>query len=73
MNQVISSHGAGALALRYCNKTLPLQVLRSAAGFYIGTADDEGPCSRESVQYWRQEADARSALTNGHWTQRLEP
>lgn len=42
-------HGQGLLALEYCGKRLPLQVLQSAAGFYIGTMDDDGPCSRESV------------------------
>jgi len=43
---------SGALALAYTGKRLPLQVLRSAAGHYIGTHDDEGPVSRESVEYF---------------------
>jgi len=30
----------GNLAQLYCGKLLPLQVLQSQAGFYIGTADD---------------------------------
>ena len=41
----------GLLALAYVGKRLPLQVLRSAAGHYIGTFDD-GPASRESVEYF---------------------
>jgi hypothetical protein len=43
---------SGALALAWTGKRLPLQVLRSAAGHYIGTQDDEGPVSRESVEYF---------------------
>lgn len=44
------SHKAsfGQLALTYCGKFLPLEVLQSAAGHYIGTRDTEGPVSRES-------------------------
>ena len=30
----------GQLALEYCGKRLSLQILRSNAGFYIGTCDD---------------------------------
>lgn len=49
---------------------LPLQVLRSAKGFYIGTANDEGPVSRESVEYWDSLLAAADALKNQRWTQR---
>lgn len=28
---------------------LPLRVVESASGFYIGTVDDYGPVSRESI------------------------
>jgi hypothetical protein len=38
----------GHLALIYAGKFLPLEVLHSAAGHYIGTRDSEGPVSRES-------------------------
>ena len=38
----------GHLALNYAGKYLPLEVLHSAAGHYIGTRDHEGPVSRES-------------------------
>lgn len=49
---------------------LPLQVLRSHAGIYIGTADDEGPVSRESVEYFPTEGEAHRALAKGTWTQK---
>lgn len=63
----------GLLAMEYCNKRFPQQVLRSAAGFYIGTFDDDGPVSRESVEYWRKREAADQALSTGEWTQRSEP
>ena len=64
----------GHLAKTYCNKDMPLQVLKSAAGFYIGTCDSHGcPVSRESVQYWRNQEPAEHALSTGEWTQRSEP
>ena len=44
----------GQLANLYCLKTLPLQVMHSSAGYYIGTCDENGlPVSRESAQYWK--------------------
>ncbi|CAJ2794328.1 Uncharacterised protein [Burkholderia pseudomallei] len=63
----------GALAWRYTGKRLPLQVLRSVAGYYIGTADDEGPISRESVEYFPTRDLAERALVAGCWTQRFVP
>ena len=64
----------GKLALEVCGKALPLRVLQSQRGFYIGTFDDEaGPCSRESNEYFRKEAQATKALNTGAWTQKLEP
>jgi hypothetical protein len=48
----------------------PLEVLLSAAGFYIGTADAEGPISRESLEYWKSQDEALTALKTGGWTQR---
>ena len=35
-----------------CGFQLPLQVLQSAAGFYLGTSELGMPISRESVEYW---------------------
>lgn len=63
----------GQLALEYCGKHLPLQILRSAAGFYIGTADDSGPVSRESAEYYVTRDCAERALALGAWTQRPYP
>lgn len=63
----------GLLALSI-GRRLPLQVCRSASGFYIGTLDAEGlPCSRESREYWRRAEAAETALKRRDWTQRLEP
>jgi len=59
----------GKLALEYCDKKLPVQVMRSNAGYYIGTCDDDGPVSRESCEYWRKQSDADDALINDSWTQ----
>ena len=51
------SHKAsfGQLALTYCGKFLPLEVLQ-APPYYIGTRDTEGPVSRESREYFRSHA-----------------
>jgi hypothetical protein len=64
---------SGALALAWTGKRLPLQVLRSAAGHYIGTQDDEGPVSRESVEYFPNHHAAQRALDTHAWTQRAHP
>ncbi|MCO3741676.1 hypothetical protein FA130_20375, partial [Pseudomonas aeruginosa] len=37
---------------------------------YIGTLDEEGPASRESVEYYPSRDLAQQALDNGTWTQR---
>lgn len=63
----------GYLALAYTGKRLLLQIRHSATGHYIGTADDDGPVSRESVEYFRSHQAANHALTTGRWQQRLEP
>ena len=63
----------GQLALIYCDKLLPLEVLHSAAGHYIGTRDIAGPVSRESREYFRSYAAAQRALERGGWTQLAEP
>ena len=52
----------------------PLKVLRSAAGYYIGTQDETGmPVSRESREYYPTYDDADQALQNRTWTQRQHP
>jgi len=47
-----------------CATKLTLQVLRSAAGFYIGTQCECGPYSRESGYFESPEA-AGTALSRG--------
>jgi len=62
----------GYLAARYCRLRLPIKVLQSGAGYYIGTWND-GPCSRESQEYYPNKESAQSALTNNTFTQRESP
>ncbi len=73
LTQQPARQAVGALALAFCGKRLPLQVLRSAAGYYIGTFDDDGPCSRESEEYWSLRAQAEQALATEQWTQKVTP
>lgn len=73
LDQLKARFPQGKLAKEWCNKRLPLQLLRSNAGFYIGTADDEGPVSRESNEYFKDELTARKALETGQWTQKESP
>ena len=63
----------GYLALACTGKRLPLQVHHSAAGHYIGTADADGPVSRESVEYFRSQHAADHTLATGRWQQRTHP
>jgi hypothetical protein len=63
---------SGHLAKAFGGVDLPLYVLPSSAGFYLGTFD-EGPYSRESVEYFPSWDAAEDALKNGTWTQRTEP
>lgn len=55
-----------------CGRELPLQVLESGAGFYIGTfCPDCGPNTRESERYWRKREQAQTALDTGKWVPRI--
>jgi hypothetical protein len=63
----------GYLALTYAGQRLPLQVCRSAAGYYVGTFDDEGPVSRESAEYFPSHQAASLALASDRWQQRCVP
>jgi hypothetical protein len=67
----------GKLTKEIFNVFLELQVLESARGFYLGTADDGGPVSRESLEYWRTFEEADNALVSKGdfqelWTQKHE-
>lgn len=57
---------------RDCGVELKLEVLRSAAGYYIGTQCDCGPYSRESGYYMTRDAaqkdlDATNNTTPPPW------
>lgn len=61
----------GALATTCGRSDLELQVLQSAAGFYIGTyCRHDGPFTRESAEYFPTRLSADAALSSGHWTRR---
>lgn len=64
MTQMIGQIAAAA------GSQLPVAVIGSAKGFYIGTIEDGLPFSRESVEYWPSPQDADKALAVGEWTQR---
>ncbi len=59
----------GLLAKEILGLTLELRVLKSAAGWYLGTFNDGGPVSRES-EYFQTKFLAESALKNRTWSQR---
>ena len=74
MLQGCMSTSYGQIAQQFLNATLQNQVLKSGAGYYIGTCDPESrPVSRESREYWRTEKEAEKALATGRWTQRPAP
>ncbi|MEM8970602.1 MAG: hypothetical protein AAGD43_00870 [Pseudomonadota bacterium] len=64
----------GYLAYAYDEGLLPLQVLNSPGGWYIGTSSDIGePISRESIEYWETQEQAQSAFDQKSWTQKPNP
>jgi hypothetical protein len=63
----------GFVAHQYGKKLLPLQVCKSAAGYFIGTLDEGSPFSRESDGYYPSEAAAGAALTTLAWEQKPAP
>jgi hypothetical protein len=63
----------GKLA-KQCGMDLPLRVMQSGAGHYIGTQDEDGmPFSRESQDYFPSREAAAEALETGRWTQKQNP
>jgi len=70
MLKASNQNPTGKLAAELAGLKLPLQVLRSGAGFYIGTQNEEGPVSRESVEYFSSQSLAERALEQGTWSQR---
>lgn len=74
MTQLVQSQAAtsakyGVLAAQ-CGEVLPMQVLQSGGGFYLGTCTDRGPFTRESLETWRTAAQAEKAWANGRWSQK---
>lgn len=66
---------SGQLAYEILGIRLPLEVLPAARGFYLGTANDAGPVSRESLEYYPTIEAAEAALESNPpiWTQRDHP
>lgn len=62
----------GQLARAHCGVELPLKVLRSAAGFFIGTEQNGEVYSRES-EYFATRDLAETALATDAWSQRAHP
>jgi hypothetical protein len=60
---LLGETGHGGSSCPDCKEELPLQVLRSAAGYYIGTFCNCGPYSRESG-YYETRKQAEQALTS---------
>jgi hypothetical protein len=55
-----------------CGSPLPVKVLRSAAGYYLGRwCDCCGPYERVSVDYFRSERAAAAALASGDYDTRV--
>jgi len=62
----------GYLAHKWGHVVAPLAILRSRAGWFLGTEGEFGPGSRES-DYFSSPAAAEEALNSGCWAQRPNP
>ena len=70
---IINTDVKGVLATR-AGFDLPIRVLSSCAGYYIGTFSDTlGHVSQESQQYYPTQQLAEEAFRKGTWTQRRYP
>ena len=63
----------GQLAKIFGGQELPLEILPSRPGYYLGTQCDGEPYSRESREYYKTRREAEAALKSGQWTQRPSP
>lgn len=63
----------GVIAQRWCSMKLPVSVLQSANGYYLGTSFNGMPVSRESLEFYDSVNEAMKALDSGIWTQREHP
>lgn len=69
----ISNQSNGVVAQWWLGLKLPVGVMQSASGYYLGTSSDGMPISRESVEYYCTHDEALRALESGNWTQRHHP
>ena len=53
-----------------CKHRARMGVYHSGAGWYIGSYCGCGPYTRESMHYWHDEDQARSAFKTGEWERR---
>jgi hypothetical protein len=69
--RTLDTRPKGLLAREIGGVSLPIQVLHSQRGYYIGTCDEGGPVSRESYESWPTADQAEAALKAGPdaWTQ----
>ena len=71
-------HRTSFICAKYLSEERDLQVLQSAAGFYIGCRagmDDEvpgEPLSRDSQDFYSTHEDAMHDLVDRTWVQRLD-
>lgn len=74
IEETTSKPSYGILAKIHLGEEFNLQVLKTRAGYYIGTQSPDGlPFSRESVEYWQSHCEANDALKTDTWTQKQEP
>lgn len=68
------SSSTGLLAAKFAGLSLPLQVLRSGAGYYIGTQNEEGryPVNLLSTFPLSLRQNMRSNRAHGHSVNRLK-
>lgn len=66
-------HKFGFIAHTFMGVSLTNKVLKSGAGYYIGTEQDGAPFSRESEEYYAEHDTAKQNLSDHTWTQRVEP
>ncbi len=58
----------------YGDTSIPVQVCKSAGGYYIGRLNTEGdPYARDSVEYFSTALEAHEALITDDWTLREHP
>lgn len=73
MLTILNNNIKGLLASK-AGFELPVRVLSSGRGYYIGTfSDNHGAISRESVEYWDKAIHAEEAMRTGQWHQRQRP